>query len=317
MLAGVRAFFQRRGVLEAETPVLSYFGDPDPAVEYLSSYRRAPGSGGETTLLLQTSPEFPMKRLLAAGSGSIYQICKVFRAGESGRLHHPEFTMLEWYRVDWDYRQLMDELALLVSELLASRPALKAVEQIAYRDAFVRYAGLDPHQTTLEQLRECAARTGIEASAAIKDSDRDSWLDLLLTRIVEPNLGNGRMTFLYDYPASQAALARVRGGVAQRFELYIDGIELANGFQELSDPIEQERRFEAHRVARKRRGQPPVLTDERLLDALKAGLPACAGVALGVDRLLMLAAGADHINQVLAFPLDRAEPVFGTIEKAQ
>jgi lysyl-tRNA synthetase class 2 len=248
-----------------------------------------------------------MKRLLAAGSGDIWQLARVFRDGERGRLHHPEFTLLEWYRVGWDHQRLIDEVAELVGELLAERHRLP-VERLAYRDAFATHAGVDPWRAGVAGLRAAAARLGIEVHDP-EGGDADTWRDLLLVHAVEPRLGDGRLTFLYDYPASQAALARVRPGdppLAERFELYWQGVELANGFHELRDPAEQRRRFAADRAARERRGLPATAPDARFLAALDAGLPACAGVALGVDRLLMLAAGLDSIDAVLAFPVERA-----------
>ena len=302
MLGRFRDFFATAGVLEVETPILSQAAVTDPA---LASLRTRAGCLGQP-LYLQTSPEFPMKRLLAAGSGPIYQICKVFRDDERGRRHHPEFTLLEWYRPGWDHHRLMDELAGLVRAALA-RPDLP-VERIPYRDLFRQRLDLDPWTATTADLRAAALAAGI-ADAADLDLDADAWLDLLLTHRLESGLGGGGMTFLYDYPPTQAALSRIRPdsfSVAERFELYIDGVELANGFHELTDVAEQRARFAADLAAREHGGQviPPL--DERLLGALSAGMPACAGVALGLDRLLMTAVGALHIDEVLAFPIERA-----------
>lgn len=302
MLGRIRAFFAAAGVLEVETPILSQAAVTDPALASLST--RIGGLG--RTLYLQTSPEFAMKRLLAAGSGPIYQICKVFRDDERGRRHHPEFTLLEWYRPVWDHHRLMDEVAGLVRAALA-RPELP-VERIAYRDLFRQRLGLDPWTATIADLRGAALVAGI-ADAADLDLDADAWLDLLLTHALESGLGRGCLTFLHDYPPTQAALARIRPDpfpVAERFELYIDGVELANGFHELTDAAEQRARFTADLTVREQAGQciPPL--DERLLGALAAGIPACAGVALGLDRLLMTAVGAAHIDEVLAFPVERA-----------
>ncbi len=304
MLTELRAFFDERGVLEVETPILSAAANPDPAIEPLSfDATLTPADSG--CWYLQTSPEFPMKRLLAAGSGPIYQVCKVFRADERGRRHHPEFTMLEWYRPGFSLDALMDEVAELVQHLLG-RPA--GVERIAYRDLFRERLGLDPWDCPLAALRDRAAAAGI-ADVATLDLDADGWLDLLLTHCVEPDLGRGRLTFVYGYPPSQAALARVEPGpppTAARFELYLEGMELANGFDELCDAEEQRRRFGRDSAARAERGQPRLPLDERLLAALAAGLPPCCGVALGLDRLLMCAAGAAHIDGVIAFPVERA-----------
>ncbi|TCT21371.1 EF-P lysine aminoacylase EpmA [Thiobaca trueperi] len=302
MLGRIRDFFAAVGVLEVETPILSQAAVTDPALASL----RTGVSGLGRPLYLQTSPEFPMKRLLAAGSGPVYQICKVFRDDERGRRHHPEFTLLEWYRPGWDHHRLMDELAGLVRAALA-RPDLP-VERIAYRDLFRQRLDLDPWTATLADLRATALAVGI-ADAADLDLNADAWLDLLLTQTLESGLGRGGMTFLHDYPPSQAALARIRSDpfpVAERFELYLDGVELANGFHELTDAVEQRTRFAADLAVREQGGQfiPPL--DERLLGALAAGMPACAGVALGLDRLLMTAVGAVHIDEVLTFPIERA-----------
>lgn len=250
-----------------------------------------------------------MKRLLAAGTGSIYQLCKVFRDGESGRLHNPEFTLLEWYRVNFDHKQLMDEAVALVTELLTGQRKLAAPEKLTYREAFERHCGIDPLTADNQALAGAISRHAIPIDLDFQHENQDVLRDLLLTHVVEAQLGRGRITVLYDYPASQAALARVRPGnppVAERFELYLDGIELANGFHELSDADEQQRRFEHDRKRREASGFPDVPIDARLIYALRAGLPDCAGVALGFDRLVMLAAGAKNLREVLAFPADNA-----------
>ncbi|MBK5965007.1 EF-P lysine aminoacylase GenX [Thiocystis minor] len=302
LFARLRAFFAAAGVLEVETPILSQAAVTDPALASLS----VGGVGPARSLYLQTSPEFPMKRLLAAGSGPIYQICKVFRDDERGRLHHPEFSLLEWYRPGWDPWRLMDEVAELTRVAL-QRPTLP-VERIAYRELFLQRLHLDPWSATVEDLRGAALAAGI-ADAASLDLDADAWLDLLLTHCLEAGLGRDGMTFLVDYPPSQAALARIRPGpipVAERFELYLEGVELANGFQELTDAVEQRARFQADLAQRRRRGQSEPPLDERLLAALAAGMPECSGVALGLDRLLMMATGVDRIDGVLAFPVERA-----------
>ncbi len=309
LLSSIRAFFERRGVLEVETSILSAAAVTDPNLASLSVRYTGPGAPHGRVLYLHTSPEFPMKRLLAAGSGSIYQICKVFRDGEAGRLHNPEFTMLEWYRVGFDHHALMDEVEALVTETLYECTDLRPAERLTYRRAFREYAGIDPHETSVESLRECTLDHGVELAMGLEPDRRDAWLDLLLTHVVEPNLGDGRLTFLYDYPASQAALARVRAGeppVAERFELYLGGVELANGFHELGDAGEQRRRFEADNERRRAAGLPPVPVDERLLAALMHGLPDCAGVALGFDRLVMIAGRLQSIDKALAFPVARA-----------
>src|SRR3990167_5889959 len=303
LLERIRAFFSERGVLEVETPVLSTAAVTDPMLASPAPrYTRPPFPRGQA-FYLHTSPEFPMKRLLAAGSGSIYQICKVFRDGEAGRLHNPEFTMLEWYRVGFDYHRLMDETGELVMRLLAPTMSLDAQERLSYREAFQRHAGLDPHTASAGDFSAAAKAHKIGApSELLTQNDLAVWRDLLLTHVIEPMLGQGRLTFIYDYPASQASLARIQPGdppVAARFELYLNGIELA-------DAEEQRTRFERQQHARAASGQPVVPIDERLLAALAQGLPDCAGVALGFDRLVMLAAGARTIAEVLAFPVDRA-----------
>jgi lysyl-tRNA synthetase class 2 len=309
MLARIRAFFSERDILEVETPLLSQAATTDSHLASFSTRYSGPGFGNGLPLYLHTSPEFPMKRLLASGLGSIYQICKVFRDGEAGRLHNPEFTMIEWYRVGWDYHQLIDEVAALAHHACDGRFGADMPEKLSYRDAFVHYGDIDPHSADVAALEDCVRRHQISIPQSMPRDNVDPWRDLLLTHLIEPHLGHGRMTFLYDYPASQAALARIRhdtAPVGERFELYIDGIEIANGFHELGDAAEQRRRFEAERAQRQRLGLPVVPADEHLLAALANGLPACAGVALGFDRLAMLALGKRKIEDVLAFPLARA-----------
>lgn len=305
--ARVRAYFARHGVLEVDTPVLSQAGTTDPHLHSFMAHSLAPGDS-RSSFYLHTSPEFAMKRLLAAGSGSIYQICKVFRAGEAGRRHNPEFTMLEWYRVNYDHHRLMDDVEALVRETLADMVSLQPSERLTYADAFHRYTGIDPHHASATDLRDCAHRHGITVSGLAAD-DKDGWLNLLLTHLVEPHLGRGRLTFIHDYPASQAALACIRREqvpVAERFELYLEGIELANGFHELANAEEQRARFETERRNRQALGLSDIPHDQYLLAALQHGLPECSGVALGLDRLVMLAAGAASIVDVIPFPADRA-----------
>lgn len=301
LLAELRAFFAARGVVEVETPLLA--AAPVPDLHLASVECRVVVPGGERRLFLQTSPEYAMKRLLAAGSGPIYQLGRAVRDDEAGRLHNPEFTLLEWYRPGFDHHALMDEVDALLEATLGSAPA----ERATYGELFARHLGVDPHRAGVARLREVARARGLDV-AALGD-DRDGWLQLLFTAAIEPALGRGRPTFVVDYPASQAALARIRPGdppVAERFEVYASGVELANGFHELGDATEQRRRFEADLAARSAAGLPAVPLDERLLAALAAGLPDCAGVALGVDRLAMIREGADRLDAVIAFPFDRA-----------
>lgn len=310
LLERIRAFFSERGVLEVETPILSAAAVTDPALASLVTRYLGPLFPHGQTLYLHTSPEFPMKRLLAADAGSIYQICKAFRDGESGRLHNPEFTMLEWYRVGFDHHRLMDETGELIMQLLAPHRTLGPPERITYREAFQRHVGLEPHAATAADFAAVAKIHQIQApQVLLSQNDLSVWRDLLFTHVVEPKLGQGWLTCIYDYPASQASLARILPGnppVAARFEVYLHGIELANGFHELADPVEQRTRFERQLHTRAANGLPDVPIDERLLAALAHGLPDCAGVALGVDRLVMLAAGTRTIAEVIAFPVDRA-----------
>lgn len=293
LLVQVREFFASRGVLEVETPLLAGAAATDPHLHSFHTSR-----DGEVLGWLQTSPEHAMKRLLAAGSGSIYQLCRVFRDGERGRLHLPEFTMLEWYRVGFDHHRLMDEVEALLTATLGTSGATRAT----YRALFLRELGVDPLVCDDADLRRLAA--DLHPPARL---DRDGLLALLLTHRIEPTFEPGRAVFVHDFPATQAALARLRTDtdgtpVAERFELYVGPIELANGFHELCDPVEQRRRFEHDLGVRRAIGlaAPPI--DERLLAALAHGLPACAGVALGFDRLVMLAAGAGSVAEVATFP---------------
>ncbi|MEM7482669.1 MAG: EF-P lysine aminoacylase EpmA [Acidobacteriota bacterium] len=303
VLAKVRSFFAERGVLEVETPLLAGATVTDLHLHSLSTRVRM--GGGARDLYLQTSPEFAMKRLLAAGSGSIFQIGRAFRDDERSHLHASEFTLLEWYRVGFDHRALMAEVSDFLSAILGTPPAVFA----SYGDVFEQQVGIDPHTATPASLAAAAERAGL-AVVGLGEEDRNGWLELLMSQVVEPHLGLGRPTLVDDFPASQAALARVvrRHGVevAERFEVYVEGTELANGYHELIDPLEQRRRFEDDLRARARVGLPAVPIDEHLLAALEAGLPPCAGIAMGVDRLVMLATGADHIDEVVAFPMERS-----------
>jgi len=290
----VRAFFDARGVLEVETPVLSRHATVDRHIE---SFRSDDGHW------LQTSPEFAMKRLIAAGSGPIWQIARVFRLEEAGRHHNPEFTMLEWYRPDWDHHRLMDEVESLLRHCVPTLAA--AFDRLSYAEAMSRHAGVDALSGSLESLRQAAQTLGYNAA----DDDRDACLDVLMSLAVSPRLGQQNPCFVYDFPASQAALARVRHDdppVAERFELFWQGVELANGFHELSDAAEQQRRFEADVRWRAHQGLRTPPWDQHLVAALDHGFPDCAGVALGLDRVLMLAGDFQRIDQVIAFGGDRA-----------
>lgn len=296
----IRAFFDARGVLEVETPILAQAGTSDPHIDSLQSY----WVDHAGPLYLQTSPEYAMKRLLAAGSGPIYQLSRVFRYGERGRHHHPEFTMLEWYRPGYDHRQLMLEVDELVRKCLTEHVRLEQSCFWTYRQAWQETLGLDPFVIDTGQLRDYATQQGLDVSSL--EQDRDEWLQLVMSHFVEPRLPANTPVFILDFPASQAALARIRPDeppVAERFELYINGLELANGFHELTDAGEQRRRFEHDLAQRQKLGKPAVPLDEKLLAALPY-MPDCAGVALGLDRLVMIAAGAANIDEVLSFVID-------------
>jgi lysyl-tRNA synthetase class 2 len=302
LLAQIRAFFALRGVMEVETPLLAAASVTDPYLKSLHCPQAA--AGGEAGAFLQTSPEFAMKRLLAAGSGPIYQICKAFRAGERGSLHNPEFTMLEWYRPTFDHHALMDEVEALLVETLGTESA----QRVTYAALFDQYLGIDPHAATAAGLTLVAVEQDLEV-VGFEAAGRDDWLDLLMNHVIEPTLGRGRPTFVLDYPASQAALARLRPGtppVAERFEVYVEGVELVNGFRELTDVSEQRRRFVADNHRRQALGLPRMAPDRRFLAALEHGLPPCSGVALGIDRLAMLATGSANIEQVITWPSELA-----------
>jgi lysyl-tRNA synthetase class 2 len=300
MLAAAREFFASRGVLEVETPILSGAAVSDPQIESLVTQVAGMGK-----FHMATSPEYAMKRLLAAGSGDIYQICKVFRDAEHGRWHNPEFTLIEWYRLGFDDAALMTEVEALVGCLLAPR-RLEAAERLSYSAALQRHAGVDAHGASDADLADAARRHGIVCHAEL---DRDAKLDLLMGLVVGPRLGVDRPCFICDYPASQAALARLKPGVppvAARFELYLNGVELANGFHELVNAGEQRARFDQDLALRHARGQVQSPLDERLLAALAAGMPDCSGVALGFDRLVAIALGAPRLADAMAFTIDTA-----------
>jgi lysyl-tRNA synthetase class 2 len=302
MLRAARAFFESRGLLEVETPILSAAAVSDPQIESLKT--QVAGVSGLRYLC--TSPEYAMKRLVAAGSGDVYQICKVFRDEERGRWHNPEFTMIEWYRLGFDDSALMQEVEALVGALLAPHRSLPKAERLDYRAAVQRHAGVDPFDAGDQELLAVAAHHGIHVETQLS---RDAKLDLLMGLIVGPRLGRDAPCFVHDYPASQAALARLKPGeprVAARFELYLDGLELANGFHELVQPREQRARFEQDLMLRAARGQIQPPLDENLLAALEAGMPDCAGVALGFDRLVALALGAERLTSGMAFGIDEA-----------
>ena len=298
LLQLAREYFAETAALEVETPTLSHAAVSDihlASIETTTCGQRA---------YLHTSPEYAMKRLLAAGSGDIYQIARVYRDSESGRFHNPEFTMIEWYRLGFDHHQLMNDVEQLILHLVPNR-CLQPSERLTYQEAVHRYVRVDALNDSTAQLLNSLQNAGIDVPNEIH-TDRDSLLDLIMAAMVGPLLGKERLTFIYDYPASQASLARIRGPVASRFELYLDGLELANGFHELGDAAEQRKRFELDIAERQRRHLPITPIDEHFLSALENGLPDCAGVALGFDRLVMCAIGASHIDEVLAFPFARS-----------
>jgi lysyl-tRNA synthetase class 2 len=298
LLQKLRDFFYEREFVEVETPLVANEIIPELHIEPLRL------EGG---LFLQASPELHMKRLLAAGATAIFQVTRSFRAGERGPQHNREFTLVEWYRAGDDMRAGIDIVDELMQCVLGSPPAVRT----SYAAAFQRAIGIQPHAASVDELAAAARIANIAAPIGMKHMNRDEWLNLLLATRVEPQLGRERPEIIYHYPATQAALARTAATgegceVAERFELYYRGIELANGYHELTDPIEQRRRFEAVNAARAADGRCPLPLPESLLAAMEHGLPACTGVALGFDRLVMLAVGAESIQQVMPFPQERA-----------
>jgi lysyl-tRNA synthetase class 2 len=298
----LREWFHEAGVVEVDTPAMSAAATTDPALDSFS-VRGSPGNWW-----LHTSPEFPMKRLLAAGSGDIFQLCHVFRKGEVGARHNPEFSMLEWYRVDMDMDGMMDDVESLVRALCAGRRQLGSSLRLTYREALRQHAGVDAFEDGPEALSDVLQSRGVPLPVG-GTAARQVLLDLLMCTVVEPSLDPERPVFVYDFPPWQAALARLRPGdpvVAERFELFLGGMELANGFHELADPDEQRARFERDIERRVSAGLESPPAEWRLVEALQAGLPECSGVALGFDRLLMFLADAGNIGEVLSFDVSRA-----------
>ncbi len=302
LMAKVRAFFAQRDVLEVETPVLGQGGSTD--IHLVSLHTLARTDKGQRRLWLQTSPEFHMKRLLAAGSGPIFQLARSFRDGEIGARHNIEFTMLEWYRPQFTLNQLIDETATLILSLLPDFPG--PIVHYRYRELFHTYLEVDPFTTSLEKLRSLAAKRAQMPIPSLADEGRETCLDLLMSLVIEPQLGQQELSVVVDYPTNQAALARRHQDadgewVASRFEVYLNGIELANGYDELTDAAEQRTRFAEDNAERRRLGLPEIDIDERLLAALKHGMPEGAGVALGIDRVIQLALGKARLEDVLTF----------------
>lgn len=304
LLASIRHFFAQRDVLEVDTPAMSHATVTDIHLHTFQTEFVGPEYANGSRLHLMTSPEFHMKRLLAAGSGSIFQINKAFRNEENGRYHNPEFTMLEWYRVGFNHHDLMDEMDDLLQMVLK----VGAAERMTYQNAFLTVLKVCPLESSMVELKKVAARLGL-SDIAEPEEDRDTLLQLLFSIGVEPHIGQQVPVFVYDFPASQAALAKINPNdprVADRFEVYFRGIELANGFHELDNAKEQLARFEQDNRKRLQMGLEEQPIDYHLIAALESGLPECAGVALGIDRLIMLALGEDHIDKVTAFPFPRA-----------
>lgn len=302
LLNTIREFFAARQVLEVETPLLCRATGSDPQLDFFASRFNNPPH--DETLYLQTSPEFAMKRLLAAGSGSIYQICKAFRNGEAGRWHNPEFTILEWYRVGFGLPELMQEVADLLQQVLGSLE----IVNIAYSELFQQTTGLNPLVFDLEDYCRFADSQNLAEAETICGDSHSTWLDFLFSHCVETAMLKQRIYLVHGYPAIQSSLARINCDdprIAERFEVFVNGAELGNGFHELCDAAEQEARFDREIAYRRQHDLPAVEKDQRLLDALAAGLPDCSGIAIGLDRLLMLATGSESIEQVLAFPLRR------------
>ena len=302
--AQIRAFFAERNVLEVETPVLSEAGNTEPNIESFSTRFSGHVDAGSPLRWLRTSPEYPLKRLLAAGVGDCYELGRVFRNGEAGGRHNPEFTMLEWYRVGWDHRRLAEETVTLVQRALSLVGREASVHVTGYRQLFLETVGVDPLTASESVLRVALGDVAVDPRGLV----RDDWLDLLMTHRIQPDFAQEHITVVHDWPASQCALARIRPGdppVAERFELYLGVYEVANGYHELNDAHEQRQRFERDNRVRVQRGLPPLPLDERLLEALH-GLPDCAGVAVGVDRLLMALCATSKIADVLTFDFAQA-----------
>ncbi|MCY7313409.1 MAG: EF-P lysine aminoacylase GenX [Pseudoxanthomonas sp.] len=300
-----RLYFAERDVLEVETPILSQAGNTEPNIESFTTVFSGHADAGTRMRWLRTSPEYPLKRLLAAGVGDCYELGRVFRNGEAGGRHNPEFTLLEWYRVGWDHLRLAEEAVELVQRALGLIRKQADVVSLSYRELFQSGLGFDPFEASEEALRSALGELSLDGDGL----ERDDWLDLLITHRLQPHFPPDRITVVLDWPATQCALARIRPGqppVAERFELYLGQHEIANGYHELLDPIEQRARFQRDLVTREGRIAHLPAVDERLLAAMAQGLPACAGVALGVDRLLMAMLGTDRIADVLPFDFAHA-----------
>ena len=295
-MADIRVFFNQRGYLEVETPIMGRFGVTDVYLSNIEAIFR------QQHYFLQTSPEYPMKRLLAAGSGPIFQLARVFRDDELGRWHNPEFTMLEWYQLGIDHHQLMSEVDEFLQRIMYCQPLIK----MTYLQAFLDSCDLDPFRASIVDLQQTLARFSLDNVLATDEQDVDQYLFLLMSHVVEPSLAElSGPVAIYDFPASQAALAQVNNGFAERFEIYFRGVELANGFHELTDADAQASRFEQDLLLRESKGLLTPLPDSHLLAALKHGLPPCSGVALGIDRLVALAFNEVELAKGMAFDFSR------------
>lgn len=300
----IRSFFATRNVLEVETPILSAAGNSEPNIQSFTTHFSGHVDAGEAQRWLRTSPEYPLKRLLAAGIGDCYELGRVFRNGEAGGRHNPEFTMLEWYRVGWDHRRLMEETITLVEAALAMVGRRAEVHIVSYRQLFLDELGIDPLHAPIDELRAPLAEYSIDPAGLT----RDDWLDLLITHRLQPAFSRDRITVIHDYPATQCALAKIRAGdppLAERFELYLGQHEVANGYHELNDADEQRIRFERDQTIRRERGLSESPIDHRLLATLD-DMPDAAGVAMGIERLLMCLADTNAIADVLAIPFHEA-----------
>jgi lysyl-tRNA synthetase class 2 len=308
LITQIRRFFEERSVIEVETPILSQGTVTDVHLDAFSTvfnYAQDSHCDEAKILYLQTSPEFAMKRLIASGFGCCYQISKAFRHEQHGRYHNPEFTMLEWYRIGFDHFQLMDEVSCLLSSVLNCQQA----EKFTYQQLFLSHLGFDPLTADIEDLLKIIEQNNMLSDWLRLEDNPDTLLQFIMTQLIEPNIGNTVPCFIYDFPATQASLAKISESdhrVAERFECYYKGVELANGFHELTDDVIQRQRFESDNRQRVALNKPKRVIDEAFLSALEAGLPACAGVAIGIDRLLMLAMGQNHINDVISFNIEKA-----------
>lgn len=304
----LRMFFYERDVIEVETPIMSSGTVTDPFLDaFTTQYTYFPDTNLNTakTLFLQTSPEFAMKRLLASGYKSIYQICKAFRHEAYGTYHNPEFTLLEWYRIGFDHFALMDEVEVLLVKLLNTPKATR----VSYKDVFLQYLNINPLESQIASLIKILQQHNLDVSWITETDTVDTLLQVIFSEVIEPRIGLDAPCFVYDFPLNQASLAKASvedSRVAHRFECYFKGIELANGFYELSDSGEQVARFNKDNQRRSSLNKKSVDIDINFIHALESGLPNCSGVALGVDRLIMLALNKEHIKNVITFPVERA-----------